>query len=246
MIKKVIGLVGRAGKDKKVIGLVGRAGAGKDTVAGYWVDELIKRGKKVKCFAFADKLKEIISEAYDVPLVNFYNRELKNLPDSRFSNQGFKSSAYFDTYFYKFKSVLKDLYGDNFECTEEYAKDQCEHIFMNLPENCSPRRACQLIGTEGFCAINESTWTNYVMRKVNEFDGISIITDVRFSNEFNRIAGTDGGLIVGIDNPKSEKYYHASEVEVDGLVNLSTYCIINNGTLHELKQKAMNILSLII
>lgn len=59
----------------QLIGITGHANAGKDTFA----DELVTHHDFVK-MEFARKLKEIISDLYDVPLSDFYDRTLKNTP----------------------------------------------------------------------------------------------------------------------------------------------------------------------
>jgi hypothetical protein len=58
--------------DKKLIGLTGPAGCGKDTIA-----RELKEHHHYHMFAFADPLKEGISTMLDIPINDFYDRELK-------------------------------------------------------------------------------------------------------------------------------------------------------------------------
>ena len=56
-----------------LIGVTGFAGSGKDTFS----DELVLHHNFVK-LEFARKIKEILSDLYDVPIQSFYDRVLKN------------------------------------------------------------------------------------------------------------------------------------------------------------------------
>lgn len=58
-----------------IVGINGIAGAGKDTIANMVALSLEKdSGYKVKCFAFADRLKQACSVLFNVPLEHFYDR----------------------------------------------------------------------------------------------------------------------------------------------------------------------------
>lgn len=58
-----------------VVGISGYAGSGKDTLA-----QSLSLSQGFVCTAFADKLKEVLSDIYDVPLEYFHERHLKNVP----------------------------------------------------------------------------------------------------------------------------------------------------------------------
>lgn len=61
-----------------IIGVNGIAGAGKDTISNMVLLSLQKdHGLKVQCFAFADNLKKAASVIFNVPLEDFYDRNVK-------------------------------------------------------------------------------------------------------------------------------------------------------------------------
>lgn len=63
-----------------IVGINGIAGAGKDTVANMVKLSLQKDHKlAVECFAFADNLKKAASNIFNVPLHNFYDRDIKEI-----------------------------------------------------------------------------------------------------------------------------------------------------------------------
>lgn len=63
-----------------IIGVNGIAGAGKDTISNMVLLSLQKdHGLKVQCFAFADNLKKAASVIFNVPLEDFYDRNVKEV-----------------------------------------------------------------------------------------------------------------------------------------------------------------------
>lgn len=62
-------------KTIRLVGVTGHANAGKDTFS----DALVANSGFIK-LEFAGKLKEILSDLYDIPLYWFYDRHLKNAP----------------------------------------------------------------------------------------------------------------------------------------------------------------------
>lgn len=66
-----------------IVGINGIAGAGKDTIANMVALSLERdSGYKVKCFAFADRLKQACSTLFKVPLEDFYDRKVKETPNA--------------------------------------------------------------------------------------------------------------------------------------------------------------------
>jgi hypothetical protein len=62
-----------------LIGLIGKAGSGKDTVADYLCDH-----HRFFQLSFADPLKLVVSELFDMPLEKLNRQELKELEDERY------------------------------------------------------------------------------------------------------------------------------------------------------------------
>lgn len=215
-----------------IIGLVGRAGAGKDTVA----DHLVAKYGFVR-IAFADKLKQIVSDLYCVPIEHFHDRELKNVPNKRLSGRNLLASMPRDALAPILAGVFVDLFGST-----EHA-EHSKRIFLDLlPDTCSPRLACQLIGTEGFRAISDSVWTDYAMGQAQQLKAQGrdvVIPDVRFPNEMDAIRfSVGGGLMVGIFRGNSERYDHDSEAHVDSMIQCCNHAFNNDGTIEDLQIKA--------
>jgi dephospho-CoA kinase len=220
-----------------LIGLIGKAGAGKDTIADNWV----AKNNFVR-IAFADKLKQIIAEVYDVPFSYFNERDLKNVPHENLSGAYLLNKIETKPeILLRIEEIFSELGMANKFATH------WERIFINLlPKNCSPRLAAQLIGTEGFRSIETNVWFDYAFRitalELAKGNNVAI-SDVRFSNEFDGIH-YHNGTTVGISrNNGTETYTHASEAEVDALVNKSDFIIANNGTISDLLKKSRKVLN---
>lgn len=101
----------------------------------------------------------------------------------------------------------------------------------------TPRRAMQLIGTEGFRElIDPDTWINGVYRDIKRAlaeQRSVVITDCRFLNEAHAIQAWGGTLIV-IEDPAmvmGESHAHASEKEIELIKqNCPHHLIINEKT----------------
>jgi len=225
-----------------IIGITGRAAAGKDTICGVLITLLSELGIEAKRFAFAEKLKEVVAEMYDVPVHYFHDRDLKNVDHSSLSPCSLMNSINEIQLEQRMNVLLIDLYGVDFDLSSINVLSEAKRIFVDLlpEEGCSPRKAAQLIGTEGFRTLDKTTWTNYTIRQAQEIarrGGVAIITDVRFGNENDAIRNNKG-VIVGIENSNAELYNHASEAEVDELVKLANLYINNDGTFDDLLLKS--------
>ena len=224
----------------KILGLVGYAGAGKDTVADHLLD----------CFpglvrvSFAGKLKEIISGIFDVPLAHFEDRKLKNAGHPNFSKwfliKKFGSMEEFSSYLIP---VLMELYDKNVSevLTEGLDDNVAYAIYHWIEEGCSPRRACQIIGTDILREkIDQSTWLNYAERQIKKVlaEGGSVaISDVRFPNEFELVRRMGGGAWY-INRPDVETHEHISESFFAEMRKECDLELNNDGTIDQLKADA--------
>jgi hypothetical protein len=216
-----------------LIGLVGHAGAGKDTVADHLCSEY-----QFARFSFAGRLKEIVSEVFSVPLNHFNDRELKNAAHPRLHKSTIEaySRNELDGLIIP---ILSDLLGvSENEIVRQRLNNIASTIFSTiLPDTgCSPRRAAQLIGTEGFREqIRTTVWTDYAIRKATDSvrDGQSaVISDVRFPDEMDAVRA-NGGLLWGIQRNAVESHNHASEQHIPDMLDKCDVLLVNNGTIDD-------------
>jgi len=107
----------------------------------------------------------------------------------------------------------------------------------------SPRRFCQLLGTEGGRAVRPTFWVDVFRARVAKSRATYVVTpDVRFGNE---AAVCD--LLIGVWRPSVFPVEsHASEKEIPQLVQESAhtkYC--NEGTLEDLNRYATEVADVI-
>lgn len=229
----------------KIVGVVGRARSGKDTVA----DRLIEKFGFVRV-AFADKLKEILVDAFDVPMDVFVDGEKKTQSHPHFTQK------YLMQKFGSIEGLCDWFHGVAVDLDPDLASDLrgmdavAVYIFMNndiVPATvpATSRRLMQMVGTEGLrLGIRDSVLVDYLGRKINGLlaEGRSVVvSDIRRSNEFDMINSkfphADCG-VVGLIRSSAADYNHASENEVDDLVMRSGAIIRNNDTFEALYQQA--------
>ena len=85
-----------------IIGISGKAGTGKDTIAGY-----LKQLDNFRTIAFADEMKQRLSEAFDIPIDYFYDRSIK---DSAINGSNTTPRALMQFY----GQSMKDIHGDDY------------------------------------------------------------------------------------------------------------------------------------
>lgn len=212
-----------------LIGLIGKAGSGKDTVAGFLVE---KHGFAAR-LAFADKLKVIIADAFDVPLEHFNDRDKKNLPHPNLT------AAYISRKFNSqdlvswFEAVIDDLAPERMKVSTDTAASAIFHNLLPHDECVSPRRAAQLIGTEGFRnLVHNSIWVDYLLRRALEIvrqGGRVVISDIRFRDEFDAVRQS-GGIIMALHRDAAESHDHTSE-DIGDLMKRADFTVMNNGTI---------------
>lgn len=219
----------------KLIAVSGLKNSGKDTASSmlqyllsvpkifrfYWIYKLnlpfIKIYKKV---AFADPLKEMLAN-------------LLNVPKWWFNDRNFKENI-----FVNFNTL--DLYLKESLPKERILSDNKFNkiIKSNKPfvndYDLSIRQLLQYWGTE-ICLqyLTSNIWINAALKKVkNKF---TIITDLRFKTEANKVKQFDGKIIY-ISRPGCNPGNHQSEKEVIELLdnNQFDYVVYNNGSLKDL------------
>ena len=159
-----------------IVGFTGYAGAGKDTLAVFIGDVLDAIAVPVKMVSFANPIREIAKTLGFSP----YERESKEIV---------KPVAFFDFEYSLMEAieehlsglVLEDDLAQLFAFTLEELKEQGCLVGETL--TISPRRLCQIIGTEGGRRVSERFWEDVLLNDVGDFEGVVLVTDVRFPNE---------------------------------------------------------------
>lgn len=150
---------------KMIIGLVGVKTSGKSTAANIIKDIL---EENVAESALADKLKNVCSEVFNIPRENFDRQDLKEIP--------FKINKMLTK-----QAITLILAGFGIETTEQLINHYIKNNIVDK-ELMSPRHVAQVVGTEVLRAAGDE---DIHCKNVNLNDKITIISDVRFPNEFS-------------------------------------------------------------
>lgn len=221
----------------KLIAISGVKSSGKDTTSKmfqyclsvprvfrqYWLYKLINKivPKKYKLIAFADPLKKMLSILLNIPINKFNDRAFKelyyvNIPTL---NQTFSKDKLSDS---KFNKLVKELN-------------------LNLVDsNLSIRQLMQYFGTSVMRTyFGENVWINSTLKHSTNK---TIITDLRFINEYNAIK-EHHGISIYINRPGYYFGEHASEREMELLLDSQAYdyVIDNSGSFKDLFNQIKNI-----
>jgi hypothetical protein len=206
---------------KTVIGLAGVKTSGKSTVANIIKDIMGGRVQIVES-ALADKLKDTCAEVFNLERVQFDAQDLKETP---FQTPKMLTLNHIFLILEKFNLTITK---------EEAAQRYSEIVDMELE---SPRRIAQVVGTEVLRAAGDED-IHCKNIKLSE-DGITIVSDLRFPNEFNYFNDNPNikFLPLYIQRDEAEKFVakdsHPSETSVF-LFNNQCVKINNNNTLETL------------
>lgn len=211
-----------------VIGLCGKAGSGKDTTARIIKEFLLEdRGNRIiQTVAFGDKVKEVASALFGVPLEYFYDREYK---------ETFFCPA---TKEYKTKLSVADI-----ECKDitvsRYTREcmNPDNMFICTNKYIKLRGLLHYVG-DFMKRNNENIWIDAVRYMFNNNTNVSaiIISDIRYENELDFCIKTkhrnEHSIIIKLvntDNPSTFfNHTHSSENDLNN--NNIQYVITWNGT----------------
>ena len=242
---------------KAIIGIAGTKGSGKDTVASminyittvgvnkadyrdYIMNNLsIKERYKHRIIHFADSVKKVLSEIYNIDLEYFYDEEYKDnklycFNERRFLNERDVTSKYRIIHV---DNLLFNSLGEVISKTIPTVK-----CIIKL------RTLMQYFATD-ICRkyLGDNIWVDSTIIKAKyivDTDNICIIPDVRFKNEANAINCSSTGVIVRIvrDTVEDDNSKHISE-QIDFVTD---YYINNNGSKMQLFYKVLNVIQDII
>lgn len=165
---------------------------------------------------------------------------------------GFTRRAFAD----KLKEIVADVYDFDLELFHD---PKMKEVGFNSLGGNTLRYALQVIGTEGFRAVNRDTWIKYLMKRSRGTD--TVVSDCRFPNEAEAIIKE--GILIGVvrkgfgaprvklANPiswidwlvwKTFKQEHSSESQVYQAIKMARYIIYNDGSVKDLQDQVRKIM----
>jgi hypothetical protein len=203
-----------------IIGISGRARSGKDSIA-----EIMIKKFNFKRVSFADSLKELSAEAFNITLNHFHDNDKKDV--------AFESPLQVNID--HMQSLVMLLKGAG--CAPSQAQIDSlidEGISMQFV---SPRDLLQRVGTN-LCRnhFGDSVWINIFKNKIEKTEGHCIVTDVRFLNERQAIKDLKGCnfLILRPSLPALALDAHESEFLGSSPEGIDV-TVLNDSTLHSLQ-----------
>ena len=197
--------------NSKIIILTGKAQSGKDTACEFINKRLLEGGLTSKIYAFADPLKRLCSDLFNIPeSLCWGNNEEKDLP-SPYRWADFPLSI---------SRINYIMYND---------LDLKDYI---LSDDVTVRQLLQVWGTNIFREFEPNCWVNATISKIkNESPDVAIISDARFPNEIDAFLDFETFVIRLERNPINGS--HRSEVALDDydFCNVDNTWIIENSTI---------------
>jgi len=206
--------------NSKIIILTGKAQSGKDTSCEFINTMVGSSGMTSKIYAFADPLKQLCSELFNIPeQLCWGDNEEKDLPTQyKWSDFPLPSSR-----------INNIMYSD------------LELNDYTLSSDVTVRQLLQVWGTNIFREFEPNCWVNSTISKINrESPDIAIISDARFPNEIDAFSEYETFVIRLERNPINS--FHRSEVALDNynFCNVgNTWVIENSGMTIEQKNKEL-------
>lgn len=238
-----------------VIAVMGKSKSGKNTV-GQMIREIMGPGKVIE-LAFADKLKQMCMDLYDLSRDDVYTEEGKDRVTD------------FDCWKCPVCQSL-DCFDETVDRVKRVVCRKCTAVgdVIGFQSKWTVRMILQHVGTEGCRKVDPYVWVNHAMRTAKRAleNGVEItaandsrsvgsrftpslvvITDCRFKSE---LAGTKkaGGVVWRIRRPETDKKAqgiaaHASENEMDSIPDSEfSRVFMNDGTLEDLRAKVKDAL----
>lgn len=177
-----------------LIGISGKKQHGKNTVA-----DILVKNFKFQEIAFADSLKQVCSEVFDMPLIIFQKEEFKD--------RVFEVPVSIDVY--HIESLISQLQDE--VLIPEKSIQELHTKGLGVVLN-SPREILQFVGTD-LCrnCITNTIWVDIFLKKYKAMQGNVVCTDARMRNERELIKSL-GGLNILVVRPELEsKDGHISE-----------------------------------
>lgn len=211
-----------------LIALVGVKNSGKDAVA-----DIIQKYVRAERMAFANKLKEVCSNQFNLDMSFFHDRLLKESDLNTKEALGYIRSI----------NILED-FGIN---TSNLTIEQVNYIgSLSIVVLDTPRSIMQIVGSQLLRHFDIEIHLKTI--EIEKLTGINIVTDVRMPNELKYLSGYPGKFVpLYIQRDSAEEKVtensHESEKNVF-LIRDNCIKINNNGSLEDLEDVVVGILNL--
>lgn len=208
----------------KIVAFCGAKESGKSTSASLFKDLIKTSTEEV---AFAGHLKIVCSKVFHIEMKYFLDTKLK---ETELQN-----------YVRLTKETIEEIFA-LFEITEysydKHIRPHLGHVFD------TPRKLLQYVGTEVLHPLDKLIHVNFALKKINP-DVITLVTDLRFPQEFDALYGREDFLPVHVNNVKAELAAEAdSHASEKGWQKFKDRCTVldNNGTISELIENLKNLI----
>lgn len=202
----------------KIVAFAGAKESGKSTSA-----ELFKSLVNVATqeVAFAGHLKTVCSEVFGIEMKYFLDTKLK---ESELEN---------------YVNLNRENIAQVFEKFEIESFDHDLHVRKHIGQVFdTPRKLLQYIGTELLHPLDKLIHVNFALKKINP-DVITLVTDLRFPQEFDALYGREDFVPVHVSNVKAELAAEAdSHASEKGWQKFKDRCytLDNNGSISDLTE----------
>lgn len=211
----------------KLIAIMAKATAGKDTVSSM----LLEKEPRGATIAFADKLKEICMDLYDLSHDDVYTEAGKNRVTS-YPCLKCPSCGSLDV------SIVTTTTSECKACNS-IGEAKAYESFWTV------RMILQYVGTEGLRRVDDKVWVRQALKRIKaQFADrpFVILTDCRFLSEAKMVWEAQGEVWrlrrPSTDNKGQGITRHSSETQMDEILDAQfQYIINNNGTLDNLRAK---------
>lgn len=200
----------------KIIAFCGAKESGKSTSADLF-KTLVK--SKTSDVAFAGHLKTTCSKVFNIEMKYFLDTKLK------------------ETELDSYVNLTRDNIELVFKEFEIETYDYDTHIRKHVGQVFdTPRKLLQYIGTELLHPLDKLIHVNFTLKKVDP-DAITLVTDLRFPQEFDALFAREDFVPVHVHNVRAEKAAEAdSHASEKGWQKFKDRCytLDNNGSLQDL------------
>jgi hypothetical protein len=221
----------------KVIAVSGFKGSGKDLLASHLVQKY-----SFKRVSFADPLKDMVSDLFDIPREYLDDPKLKEQPLFQYPapvTDGFTSMI--SRFMIQEFRTDEGFWAEVADVSEEDGVLQSfVYDWNNLYH--TPRSLAILIGSS-FRSASPSFWVNKAIKAINKSEQNVVISDLRYRSEYEQLKQSFGEDLVTIRINRFDNCPSNDPSENDLLDYPHDFTITNKGTQEELFQKIDKVLT---